>query len=284
MDCGKALAALTVNEGSVEDYLEGIGAGRKISAAPLPHIAIPTVAGTGAEMTRNAVIASPEKQFKRSLRTEAILPSVALLDSLLTVSCPPEITAASGMDTLTQLFESCISLKHRPQTSQLANEGLRLVRAALPVCVDAPGNEASRDRMMLASMLSGVCLANSGLGMAHGIAAALGALFNVPHGLACGILLPHVLRYNHGECAKELSYAMAAFMNLDNPTPQVVEDGLAALENLGAQIGVPPNLKAMNLTEDDVNLIAEKSMGTSMAGNPVPMTPEHVRNFLQPLV
>ena len=284
VDAGKAVSALATNEGSVEEFLEGLPGVRGLAAAPLPHIAIPTVAGTGSEMTRNAVIGSPEKQFKRSMRADAMLPSVALVDSLLTVGCPADVTASSGMDTIAQLIECCISLKRRPQTSQLACEGLRLVRSALPVCVDAPANEASRDRMMLASMLGGVCLANSGLGMAHGIAAALGALFGVPHGLACGILLPHALRYNHGECAKELSYAMAAFLNQDHPTPATVDDGLAALETLAAQIGIPPDLKTMNLTPADVERIAEQSMGTSMSANPIPMTPENVQVFLEPLV
>lgn len=284
MDSGKAVAALITNEGSVEDYLEGEGGSRTLSAAPLPHIAIPTVAGTGAEMTRNAVIGSREKKFKRSMRADSMIPSVALIDSMLTLSVPHDVTASGGMDALTQLIESCISNRRRPETTALAQEGLRLAREAISISVEAPGNEAARDKMALVSMLGGVCLTNAGLAMAHGIAAALGALYDVPHGLACGILLPYTLRYNAPACSAELAHALSAFLNQGGLAPRIVEDGIKAIEDIADAIGIPPDLKEMGLQETDVLEIAQRSMGTSMSGNPIPMNPEQVAEFLRPLV
>lgn len=284
MDTGKAVAALVVNEGSVEDYLEGETQTRSLGVAPLPHVAIPTVAGTGAEMTRNAVIGCPEKKFKRSMRADSMIPTVALIDSMLALSVPHDVTASGGMDALTQLIESCISNRRRPETTALAHEGLRMAREAIAVSVDAPGNEAARDKMALVSMLGGVCLANAGLAMAHGIAAALGALYDVPHGLACGILLPYTLRYNAPACSAELAHALSAFLNQGGMAPRIVEDGIQAVESLADSIGIPPDLKEMALSEDDVQEIARRSLGTSMSGNPIPMNPDLVAEFLRPLV
>jgi alcohol dehydrogenase class IV len=284
MDSGKAVAALAVNDGSVEEYLEGEGGGRTMTAPPLPHVAIPTVAGTGAEMTRNAVVGSPGNKCKRSMRADSMIPSIALIDSMLTLSVPHDVTASGGMDALTQLIESCISNRRRPETTALAQEGLHLAREAVSVSVEAPGNEAARDKMALVSMLGGVCLTNAGLAMAHGIAAALGALYGVPHGLACGILLPYALRYNAPACSAELAHALSAFLNQGGMAPKIVETGITAIEELADAIGIPPNLKEMGLKEEDVQQLARHSMGASMSGNPIPMNPEQVVEFLRPLV
>ena len=284
MDTGKAVAALAVNEGLVEEYLEGETQARALAAAPIPHIAIPTVAGTGAEMTRNAVIGHPGKKVKRSMRADSMIPTVALIDSMLTLSVPHDVTASGGMDALTQLIESCISNRRRPETTALAQEGLRLAREAVAISAEAPGNEAARDKMSLVSMLGGVCLANAGLAMAHGIAAALGALFGVPHGLACGILLPYTLRYNAPACSAELAHALSAFLNQGGMAPRIIEEGIAAVEALADSIGIPPDLKEMALTEEDVQEIARRSIGTSMSGNPIPMNPDQIAEFLRPLV
>ena len=283
MDCGKAVATLAVNEGSVEEYLEGADNVRTPAMPPLPHIAIPTVAGTGAEMTRNAVIGSPEEKCKRSMRADSMIPTLALIDSMLTLTVPHDVTASGGMDALTQLIESCISTRRRPETTALAQEGLRMAREAISVSVEAPGNESARDKMALVSMLSGVCLANAGLAMAHGVAAALGAIFGVPHGLACGILLPYTLRYNAPACSHELAHALSAFLNQGGMAPRIVEEGIAAVEALADAIGIPPDLKEMGLKEEDVREISRHSMGTSMSGNPLPMSPDQVFEFLHPL-
>ncbi len=281
MDCGKAVAALAANEGSVEDYLEGIGRGLELRNPPLPHIAIPTVPGTGAEMTRNAVIHSPEKGCKKSMRADSMIPTIALVDPLLMLSVPPRVLAAGGMDAITQLIEPCISLHRRQATTHLALEGLKLARQALAVSYEEPGNALAHEQMALVSMLSGACLANAGLAMAHGIAAALGALFDVPHGLACGILLPHTLKHNRAACPQEMAQALAAFLNQDRPTPKTIDEGIAAIAGLNRWLQIPPDLKYLSLTEQDLARLAEASGGTSMAGNPVPMTPEKTLSFLK---
>ncbi len=299
MDTGKAVAALAVNPGSVRDYLEGLGTRTQLEAAPLPHIAVPTTAGTGAEATRNAVIAAPDAGVKRSMRFDGMLPAVALLDPALTCSVPRAATAAGGLDTLTQLIEVCISAKRKPAVTVLALQALRLVRAALPACCDEPQNLNARSALMLASFISGVGLANSGLAMAHGIAAALGALHAMPHGLACGILVPATLRYNRAACEPELAAALAAFLNGEGESvaalyecrrrPQaaataadeVIATGLAEIEELQRRVGVPGDLRHLRLDEAALQQLAAGSMGSSMSGNPIPMTPELTLEFLR---
>jgi len=293
MDCAKAVAALAVNPGSAAEYLEGLGSRTTLAQPPRPHLAIPTTAGTGAEATRNAVITAPDRGGKKSMRFDGLLPAVALLDPELTRSVPRAATAAGGLDTLTQLLEACLSHKRTPATSALAWRGLRLVHAALPVCCDRPQDLTARSAMLLASFLSGVCLANAGLGMAHGIAAALGALHDVPHGLACGLLLPATLRYNRAGCAPELAAALAAFLNLDAPRPPdanaapandaVIDTGLAAIEALQRRLGVPADLRHLQLDERALQRLAAMSMGNSMAANPVPMDPARTLAFLRTL-
>lgn len=281
IDCAKAIAALAVNDGSVEDYLEGVGRGLPVANTPLPHIAIPTVSGTGAEMTKNAVIASPEKGYKKSMRADGMIPTIALIDPLLMVTVPPPITATGGMDAITQLFEPCVTLKRRPETTILAMEGLRVARVALIKCFDDGGNVLAREQMALVSMLGGVCLANSGLGMAHGIAAGLGALFDMSHGLACGILLPHAIRYNRAACTNELAEALTAFLNQPRASVNAIDEGIAVINELNSRLGIPPDLKHLHLNEENLKRLAKSSMGSSMSGNPVPMTEEAVLEFLK---
>ena len=293
MDGAKAVAALAVNEGSAVEYLEGLGHRTQLAHPPLPHLAIPTTAGTGAEATRNAVIAAPDQGGKKSMRFDGLLPAVALLDPELTRSVPRAATAAGGLDTLTQLIEACISRKRTPAATALAHRGLRLVPAALPACYARPEDLAARSAMMLASFLSGVCLANAGLAMAHGIAAALGALHNVPHGLACGILLPATLRYNRPACAPELAAALAAYLNRDAPrnpeataamtADSVIDAGLAAIATLQRRLDVPADLRHLQLNDHALQRLAAMSMGSSMSGNPVPMDPERTLAFLRAL-
>lgn len=281
IDTGKAVAALAVNPGSVEDYLEGVGRGFTISQSPLPHIAIPTTAGTGSEMTKNAVICSPEAGYKKSMRDERMIPTAALIDPELSITVPPHVTAFGGMDALTHLIESCITTKRRAEVSDLALEALRNLQLGLSVAYEDPGNLPARERMSYISAVSGVCLANAGLAMAHGIAAALGALYDVPHGLACAALLPHSLRYNAVACREELGEALAAFLNQSAPEESSIDEGLAAIESLARWLQIPTDLKFLNLKEDDLRRLAHASMGSSMSTNPVPMTAEKVLEFLK---
>jgi len=198
IDLAKAVAALAVQreDAGVEDYLEGVGRGLEIDVPPLPMIAIPTTAGTGSEATKNAVVSSHDPPFKKSLRSPEMVPRLVIVDPELTVRCPPNVTAHSGMDAITQLIESYLSRRATPMTDPLALAGLQGVAEALPMAYDTGHARAARERMSQAALLSGLALANSGLGMAHGVAAALGAVCRVPHGLACAVMLPCALRVN----------------------------------------------------------------------------------------
>ncbi len=281
IDCGKAVAAMAANAGSVRDYLEGVGQ-EKLEIRPLPVVAIPTTAGTGSEATRNAVLSIPDLGIKRSLRHPDLVPKVAILDPELTWTSPPTVTAASGMDALTQLIESCISMKRRRETTELALLGLPPIRAALTVCYHNPQSREERAVMSVAAFLSGVCLANSGLGLVHGIASGLGALKDLPHGFICAVLLPHALRYNQPEAESQLRESLAAFLN-EPPAQPSVERGIAAIEELKERLSLPRDLRFLGLSPAEVREVAVKSMGSSMSGNPVPMTVETVVDFLGPL-
>ena len=192
IDLAKAAAVVATNRQSptVADYLENVGRGLKIVDPPLPVLAMPTTAGTGAEATRNAVISSYDPPFKKSLRDDRILPRIALVDPELTVRVPPEVTAASGMDAITQLIESYISRKAQPIPQALAVQGLLLAVPAIAEAVENGRSRTARERMSHAALLSGMALANSGLGLAHGVAPALGIHCRVPHGMACAVMLP----------------------------------------------------------------------------------------------
>lgn len=280
LDLGKAIAALATNPGSIEDYLEGPAGARPLAEPPLPVLAAPTTAGTGSEMTRNAVIGSVRQGAKRSLRDERLIPRIALIDPALTCTAPRAVTAASGMDALTQLIECCISRRRAPEVSALAHGTLRGVPAALRRCWTCPTDLDARALMSAAASISGACLANSGLAMAHGIAAALGARHGVPHGLACGVLLPHTLRWNRDAVESELAAALAAMLEEPAPTPGVIDRGIAEIERLLADLELPPDLRYLNLTAADLDALAEASMGRSLSGNPVDLTAEDVRRFL----
>jgi len=281
IDCGKAVAAMATNPGSVRDYLEGVG-NETLSARPLPVVAVPTTAGTGSEATKNAVLSVPDLAIKRSLRHPDLVPELAILDPELTWTSPPAVTAASGMDALTQLVESCASVKRRPQTTQLALLGLRPIRRALTACYDSPQASEERAVMAASAFLSGVCLANSGLGLVHGIASGLGALKDLAHGFICAVLLPHALRYNQAAAEPQLRESLAVFLN-EPPSASSVERGIVAIEELREALALPPDLRFLGLSRKEVEEVAAKSMGSSMSGNPVPMTVETVTDFLCPL-
>lgn len=200
IDAAKAVGIVMTNtvgdDESCRDFLEGVGKGRVPTRPPRPVIAMPTTAGTGAEATRNAVISSDDRTFKKSLRHASMRPAIAVVDPLLTASAPPEITAACGADALAQLIEAYLSSRASLPTDAFAREGIRLCAWALERAVADGSDLEARDGMALAGLLSGLALDNAGLGAVHGLASPIGAFFPIPHGVVCGNLLPPIIRAN----------------------------------------------------------------------------------------
>jgi len=196
IDAGKAIAAMLRNPGDILEYLEVIGNGKPLVNPPLPYVAIPTTAGTGAEATRNAVLASPAHRLKVSLRSPLMLPRLALVDPELTVGLPPELTASTGMDALTQSIEAYVCTRANPMTDAFCCKGLTRASGSLRRAYEDPEDMTARTDMALASLFSGIALANAGLGAVHGFAAAIGGMYHAPHGAICAALLPPVTEAN----------------------------------------------------------------------------------------
>lgn len=274
LDLGKAVAGLVSNGGSVIEYLEGVGSGRQATEAALPHVAVPTTAGTGSEVTRNAVISSREPSFKKSYRSPTLYPRIAVLDASLGESLSPSQTAYSGMDAITQLIEAYLTRKANPLTDTLALHGLSLAIPALERVMDDAADTASRQQLLYASTLSGMCLANAGLGLAHGFASGLGALYDIPHGKVCAILLPYAMRFNR--CADfpkmvTLSRLLVPEDGLEDEAR--VDRACARLEEMNRTFDIPATLSELRLSDEDLPRIAQASMGNSMLGNPNPVSP-----------
>ena len=284
LDTAKAMAIMATHDASVADYLEGVGS-MKISRPGIPFIAIPTTAGTGAEVTRNAVITGTSAKYKKSLRSPHLLARIALLDPELTFTLPGSVTAETGMDALTQLIESYISLKAQPIPQALALYGVSLVDQHLRTAVRHGDDAEAREAMMLAALLSGICLANSGLGAAHGIAAALGAVCGIPHGRACAMLLPSVLEFNLSTCITAYSqlYGRISDFTVDSELA-AAEAFVARIERLTREIGIPQFFSAEQVSGEQIPELAKASFGSSMSGNPVKMSEHDVEKILRKLV
>jgi alcohol dehydrogenase class IV len=287
IDAGKALAGMLTNDGELRDYLEVIGGGKPLSKPAAPLMAVPTTAGAGAEVTRNAVLLAPEEKVKVSLRSPFLLPRVALVDPELTLKLPPDLTASTGMDALTQLIEAFLSSKASPLTDAFCREGIpRAARSIRRAFADGSDLEA-RESMSLASLLSGLALANAGLGAAHGFAAPIGGMFAAPHGAVCASLLSHVLQVNHrvistrhpGHPANQRFQEIA--QSLTGSMVATPEDGLAWIEETCARLGIP-SLGAFGITPAHFpELVKKAAKASSMRGNPVPLMPEELTEILQ---
>lgn len=278
MDTGKAAAALAANPGDILDYLEVVGRGQPLTQAPLPFFALPTTAGTGSEVTRNAVLESPAHAIKASLRSPLMLPQVALVDPALTDSLPPAVTAASGLDALTQLIEPFVSLKANPLTDAICREGLRAVCWALARAFQDSGDQSARDAMALASLFGGLALANAGLGTVHGFAGPLGGMCHAPHGAICARLLPLVMEANlkalqarqpeHPALGRYLEIARI----LTGSDQAETQDGLAWVVRLVNQLNIP-GLSAHGLTTAQIPAVVQKTLNASSTkGNPIALS------------
>ena len=286
IDAAKAIAALLTNGGELLDYLEVIGQARPLLHPSAPVIAIPTTAGTGCEVTRNAVLASPEHRFKVSLRSQHLLPRVAIVDPELTYGLPRAITAATGLDALTQLIEPYVCVRANPMTDAISAEGIRRVARSLRRACDQPDAAAAREDMALASLFGGMALANAGLGAVHGVAAPLGGMFPAPHGAVCAALLPHVMEMNVRALAARTpgSVALRRYEEvarwLTGQADATTADGVRWVRELGAALAIPP-LRTYGVIAGDVPLLVEKAtQASSMKANPIVLTNQELTEVL----
>jgi len=319
IDLAKAVAALATNSHgeTVKDFLEGVGRGLKIERPPLPLLAVPTTSGTGTEATKNAVISSFDPPFKKSLRSDLMVPNAVLVDPELTVSLPREITAHTGLDAITQLIESLISRRAKPIPRALCWQGLELALPAMfelsrswstfPTCLESSSQTGTfetcptsvrdaRESMSHAALLSGISLANSGLGFAHGVAAALGVHAHVPHGLACAVMLPAALQINR-EVAQadlaQLGYLSATWLRGENDLPPFDANAntetavlrvIAIVRSLNERLGIPKRLTQIGVTREQLPELVKGSRGNSMDGNPRDVTDEELHRILEAML
>jgi alcohol dehydrogenase class IV len=286
VDTGKAISAVLANGGTPLDYLEVIGKGKPITKRSVPFIAIPTTAGTGAEVTRNAVLLSPEHNVKVSLRSPLMLPHLALVDPVLTHTAPPAVTASTGMDALTQVIEPYVSNKANPMMDALCREGMKRAARSLQRAYAQGDDPAAREDMAIASLFGGLALANAALGAVHGFAGPLGGMFHAPHGAVCACLLPHVVAVNVRvlkECQPDSEalqrYGEIARILTGDPGA-AIDDGVAWIGELGEALQIPP-LSTYGITPQDFPVIIEKSsVASSMKGNPIKLTVEDMEEVL----
>jgi alcohol dehydrogenase class IV len=286
VDTAKAVAAMAPRMESVELYLEGVGDGRVLDAPGLPCVAIPTTAGTGAEVTRNAVIASRERRYKKSLRSLHVVPRVAIVDPGLAVTAPASVTAASGMDAIVQLIEPYVSRKAQPVTDALAAQAIPAAVEALPrACADG-ADLAARSAMALAALYSGVCLSHAGLGVVHGLAAAIGAVTSVPHGVVCARLVAESMRQNaRALSARSADPAAAAGLArlaqagrwvTGRPAGDPLGDAMAGADRLAALVealGIP-RFRSCGMTDADAEAVVSAPLGGNMKTNPADLDGE----------
>lgn len=286
MDAAKAVAVLAANGGDPLDYLEVIGRGRPLEKPSLPVLAMPTTSGTGSEATRNAVLASPEHGVKASLRSVTMIPRVALVDPELTYGLPPDVTATTGMDALTQLIEPFLCRRSNPLVDSLCRDGMaRVARSLTRACADGQ-DAAARTDLALASLQGGLALANAGLGIVHGIAGPAGGRFPAPHGALCAALLPHALTVNR-RALRERQPDSPVLPRLDEVARILTgrEDAGSAegetwLRELSVALRIPP-LRSHGIRPPHVPELAEKALAASSTkANPVDLATDEVEEII----
>ncbi len=286
MDCGKAIAALLTNPGDLLDYIEVIGRGKPLTEWSAPFIAIPTTAGTGTEVTRNAVLGASEQQIKVSLRSPLMLPRLALVDPELTYSLPPSITASTGLDALTQLIEPFVCIQPNPITDAVCREGMRHAARSLSKAYDQGDDLSARQGMSLASLMGGLALANAKLGAVHGFASPIGGMLPAPHGAVCARLLPFVMEANLMALRNRLPGSEAlrrydeAARILTNRVDATAEDGVAWVRELCQHLSISP-LSTYGLAQNDLEgLVQKAAQASSMQGNPIKLTVGELEEIL----
>ncbi len=286
IDGGKAIAALATNPNDVLDYLEVIGGGQPLKVPPLPFIAIPTTAGTGSEVTRNAVLGSPEHGVKASLRSAMMLAKAALVDPDLARDLPPQLTASTGLDALTQVIEPYVSPRANPVTDAICVDGIRRAAVYLPRAY-ADGHDAeARENMSLASLFGGLALANAGLGVVHGFAAPIGGMFDAPHGAVCAAVLPHGMEANIRALRERASghpslgrYREIARI-VTGDAEAIPEDGVQWVRGLCHRLEIPA-LRAYGITSQHIpNLVDKAARASSMKANPVVLTADELATVM----
>ena len=287
IDAGKAIAALLPNRGSILDYLEVVGKGRALEVASVPFIAVPTTAGTGSEVTRNAVLTVTEQRVKVSLRGPTLLPRLAIVDPELTYGVPADVTAASGMDALVQLIEPFVSMGANAMTDALCRDGIQRAARSIRIAYENPNDAPARADMALAALYSGMALANAKLGAVHGFAGPIGGLFLAPHGAICARLLAPVMEFNvrllrEGAADSEAlqRYDEVAQLLTDRADARG-EDGARWVQELCAELHIPA-LRSYGIGEEDLAGVVERAArSSSMKGNPVALTANEMMRILQ---
>jgi len=287
IDAGKAIAAAAANTGDLLDYLEVIGKGQPLEKAPYPFIAVPTTAGTGSEVTRNAVLGSPEHGVKVSLRSPLMLPRVAIVDPELTIGLLAAVTASTGLDALTQLIEPFVSSRANPFTDALCRDGMKRAAECLPRAFHDGGDKEARTGMAYASLLGGMALANAGLGVVHGFAAPIGGMFDAPHGAICAALLQEGMRANisalreRDACGEALARYGEVASILTGNRDATPEDGAAWVGRLTKQLAIPSLASYGVGAKHGAELAVKASRANSMKANPIALTTAELTAVLE---
>ena len=284
IDGAKAIAAMVPNRGKLTDYLEVIGLGKPLVHDPLPCIAIPTTAGTGAEVTKNSVIKSTAHKVKVSLRSSMMYPDVAVVDPVLTWSMPPGLTASTGVDALTHLLETFVSNQSNPFIDTFCRKGMELISRSLLKVFKDGNDEHAREDMAMASMLGGMALANVKLGAVHGFAGPMGGMYRIPHGAVCACLMPAVLEVNLDaleEQKKDRSKLDELAGILTGNSGAQAENGIEWIKNLISELQIP-GLSSFGITKTDFpELVQKAKRASSMKGNPVELNDNQLIKILE---